>query len=364
MRLSTGNGPLHKPDLNDSDRIPLHGLATLRILIILVIGIGYASTMGIGEGSPEWGRLWGYDPSRYGVQILFVLSGFLAARSMAQGRSIKQFFGSRLRSLWPALIAATLFSVCIIYPLMCAPDAPVRMSAVDLFTYTLKTILFIDPGMRMPGLMDDSKYMCLLQGAIWTLQWGLILHIGFLLGWYARLLRHRTPSILLAIIAIAAYVTVIDTGVIDSEFATDVEPLLPGLHLGYAYLIGVALFHSQALLRLTLARILKASIIITGLTCGFYLGLPWSSLLEVLGVFVWLTLCVGFLHTAPHILNKCPRLAPMLYVSIWPAAQIIVYFTPDISQFALIKASVLLASMSAGVMYILLRETRIQAARF
>ncbi|MEP3654124.1 MAG: hypothetical protein ABJO36_04430 [Litorimonas sp.] len=345
-------------------RLPLHGLAALRIAIVFVIGLGYASTMGIGGDSPEWGRHWGYDPSRYGVQLLFIFSGFLAAQSMTNGRTVREFFGSRVRSLWPALIAATLFSVCIIYPIMCAPDAPVRMSASDLATYTLKTVFLIDPGTRMPGLMDDAKYMCLLQGAIWTLQWGLILHVGFLFGWFTRLLSNRVLSLTLTFAAIALYVTVIDTSVLDSEFAKQVEPIVPGIRLGYAYLIGVTLFHWQGVLRLNLFRILAGSIIITGLTTGFYLNLPWSSLLEVMGVFVWLTLCIGFLYTAPQILRHCPRAAPMLYVSIWPAAQIVVSLTPEISQFDVMKFSLILATSSAGVLFLLLRETRIKPTRF
>lgn len=358
MRSSTPNFAFSDADAP----LPLHGLTALRCFIVLVIGLGYASTMGIGGDSPEWGRLWGYDPSRYGVQLLFILSGFLAARSMAQGRTIRQFFGSRIRSLWPALIAATLFSVCIIYPIMCAPNAPIRMSAPDLATYALKTIFFIDPGMRMPGLMDNAKYMCLLQGAIWTLQWGLILHVGFLFGWITRLLRHRVPALLLCIAAIALYVTAIDTSVIDSDFVAAVNPILPGLRLGYAYLIGVTFFHWQKQLRLTLPRILIASVAITALTCGFYMGMPWSSVLEIMGVFVWLTLCIGFLRTAPRLLGKCPRLAPMLYVSIWPAAQIVVSLTPDISQLMVINFSIALALISACIMFILLRETRIQTS--
>jgi len=343
--------------------LPLHGLAALRIIIVIIIGVGYASTMGIGGDQPEWGRLWGYDPSRYGVQLLFILSGFLAARSMTQGRTIKQFFGSRIRSLWPALIVATLVSVCVIYPVMCAPDAAVRMSAGDLATYALKTIFLIDPGMRMPGLMDEAKYMCLLQGAIWTLQWGIILHIGFLLGWFVRLLRFRRLLLLFSILATALYVMVIDTGVADPNFATQVEPIVPGLRLGYAYLIGVTLFQWQDRLRLNLKRILIGSSLITGLTSVFFLTMPWTSGIEVMGILVWLAISVGFLYTAPLAFKKCPRLAPMLYVSFWPAAQIVVAYTPDISQFDLMRVSFSLAVTGAGVMYLLLRETRIQPSR-
>ncbi len=349
--------------LNGSRRrnytLPLHGLASLRILIILAIGMGYASTMRIGPQTTEWGNHWGYDPSWYGVQMLFILSGFLAARSMANGRSIKDFFTSRLKSLWPALIAATLVSALIIYPIMCAPDATVRMSTGDRAKYFLKTIFLIDPGGLMPGLMDDAKYMCLLQGAIWTLRWGILLHIAFLLGWTSRILQNPKLVLALCIVSVATYVRLVDHAVSDADFATQVEPFLSGIRLGYAYLIGVTLLLWQQHLRLNKRRIMASATAIGLVATAVYMWMPWSASQEILGVAFWLTLCLGFLHNAPQILQLCPRLAPVLYVSIWPAAQIVVALTPSQSPIL----STFVACVSSGLLFILLRQARVQPAR-
>ena len=344
-------------------RLPLHGLAALRILIVLGIGLGYASTMGIGTHSPEWGQHWGFDPSWYGVQLLFIFSGFLAARSMTNGRTIIEFWKSRVLSLWPALITATLLTACVIYPLMCAPDAAVRMTVGDLTTYVVKTVFLIDPGSRMPGLMDDAKYMCLIQGAIWTLQIGIILHVAFLIGWFTRILQHRLPVLILCVLAIAIYVTAFDTMVKDEGLKDIIEPVLPLLRLGYAYLVGVTLFMWQDKLRLKKRRVITSTLVIGLITTACFVWLPWTSMLEVMGVTVWLTLCLGFLHNAPLALQRCPRLAPVLYVSIWPAAQIVVALEPELSQTGVINISVALASVGAIAMFALLRQARIQPAR-
>ena len=343
--------------------LSLHGLAALRILIILAIGVGYASTMNIGAENYEWGNHWGYDPSWYGVQLLFIFSGFLAARSMAQGRSVLAFFSSRCRSLWPALIAATLFTVCFIYPVMCAPDAAVRMSPADLAAYFFKTVFLVDPGARMPGLLDDAKYMCLLQGAIWTLRIGLILHLGFLIGWMTRILQNRYFVLALSVTAIAAYVTLVDTAVKIPEFGEKIGDALLAFRLGYAYLAGVAIFMWQDKLRLNGRRIIFSTLSLTLLTTVFYKWLPWSSIQEVMGVTVWLTICLGFLHHAPKGLQRCPRLSPVLYVSVWPAAQIIVALLPSASQMGIMLMSAALASLSAVVVFLILRQARIQPAR-
>lgn len=343
-------------------RLPLHGLASLRILIVLMIGVGYASTMGVGTEAAEWGRLWGYDPSWYGIQLLFILSGFLAATSLGSGKTSLEFASSRLKSLWPALIAATMVSVLIIYPVMCAPDAAVRMGALDLAKYFFKTILLIDPGSQMPGLMDNAKYMCLLQGAIWTLRWGLILHIGFLIGWKSKILQHPKLTFAVCIAAIAGHVGIVDAAAKSDALSETFNPISPMIRLGYAYLIGVTLFHWQGHLRLHKRRIILSSSAIAALTTLHYAVLPWSSVQEVLGLSVFLTLCLGFLHSAPTAFEKCPRLAPVLYVSIWPAAQIIVALQPALSTFAVILASLALAGLGAGALFLLLRQARIQSA--
>lgn len=363
MNLATTNSIDLQGQKRQKYHLPLHGLAALRILIVLSIGLGYASTMGIGTHSPEWGQHWGFDPSWYGVQLLFIFSGFLATRSMTNGRTLIEFWKSRILSLWPALIAVTLLTVCVIYPLMCAPDAPVRMTAGGLATYFVKTVFLIDPGTRMPGLMDDAKYMCLIQGAIWTLQIGIILHVAFLIGWFTRLLQHRMIALFLSVLAIAIYVTVFDMSVKNENLTNIIQPYLALLRLGYAYLVGVALFHWQGKLRLNLRRIILSALAIGLITTACFAWLPWTSMLEVMGVTVWLTLCLGFLHNAPQVLQRCPRLAPVLYVTIWPAAQIVVALRPGLSQMGVINISIALACLAAAAMFALLRQARIQPAR-
>jgi len=267
--------------------LSLQGLAALRILIILAIGVGYASTMNIGAENYEWGNHWGYDPSWYGVQ---------------------------LRA-------------------------------------------------RMPGLLDDAKYMCLLQGAIWTLRIGLILHLGFLIGWMTRILQNRYFVLALSVTAIAVYVTLVDTAVKIPEFGEKIGDALPAFRLGYAYLAGVAIFMWQDKLRLNGRRIIFSTLSLTLLTTVFYKWLPWSSIQEVMGVTVWLTICLGFLHHAPKGLQRCPRLSPVLYVSVWPAAQIIVALLPSASQMGIMLMSAALASLSAVAVFLILRQARIQPAR-
>lgn len=344
-------------------RLPLHGLASLRILIVLTIGIGYASTMGIGTDSVEWGNLWGYDPSWYGVNLLFILSGFLAMRSFAQGRSVFDFFGSRIWSLWPALLAATLVTVLILYPIMCNSDAPHRMNAGALTVYFLKTVFLIEPGAPLPGLLDDAKYACLMQGAIWTLRWGLALHIAFVIGRKLKLFANRHLVLALAALAVLTYTLLVWSAVRYVAFGEAIEAYLPAFRLGSCYLVGTAVFAWQNRLNLSWRVILPTALGFGALATAHSLYMFWTPMMEVLGTAFWLTLCLGFLSYAPHSLRRCPRITPVLYVTIWPAAQVVVALFPGMGQRGVIEVSLILASIGAVIVFLLLRQARVQPAR-
>ena len=66
-----------KPDpelaTESNDKGFLSRLNAVRLIVVTLIAIGYASTMSIGPGSVEWLNTFGYDPSLYGLQVLFFL---------------------------------------------------------------------------------------------------------------------------------------------------------------------------------------------------------------------------------------------------------------------------------------------------
>ena len=84
-----------KKPLNDTV-IELSKLNFIRIIIVMMIAFGYASTMPLGplletgEARPEMFQMLGYDPSWVGISLLFFFSGILALRSLwSHGSSIR-----------------------------------------------------------------------------------------------------------------------------------------------------------------------------------------------------------------------------------------------------------------------------------
>lgn len=327
---------------HESGNTPLlRNLNAIRILVILFIGLGYSSTMPIGPDAEEILRTFGYDPSWYGIQILFFLSGWLAWRSLMQGRSIRSFILRRVRRIFPWLAFYTAIVTVILYPILCAPDAPVQLNATALALYFFKTVSLISPGTPMPGALDDAAYVCLLQGAIWTLRWGALAYFGLL---FAFLLGLRSPLVLLALLLLTLIAHI---ALAYSPPNTSLSGLLPlaktGLRLGYAFLLGVVVYAGQAKLpRRALPWLLLAGGFV-GSAGLHYAFLPWTPMIEILATFGFCALAMAGLHGRTAIFSNWPNLVLPTYLGVWPTAQTLLYLMPEIEVGRLILMTLALS---------------------
>ena len=95
---------------------PLARLNSVRVITVIFIAIGYASTMPLGPTYPEALAHLGYDPSWIGIQVLFFLSGFMAMRSLERGSTAYAYLRSRFLRNIPLLAVFTLIAILVIYP--------------------------------------------------------------------------------------------------------------------------------------------------------------------------------------------------------------------------------------------------------
>jgi len=98
-------------------------LNALRVIIVLMIALGYASTMPLGPvdasgaHNAEWFSHLGYDPSWIGISLLFFFSGFLAKRSLDRHGSPAKYLESRFLRNAPLLVFITMIVVLVIFPI-------------------------------------------------------------------------------------------------------------------------------------------------------------------------------------------------------------------------------------------------------
>lgn len=324
-----------------------------RVLIVLAIAIGYTSTMPIGPEASEYLKHFGYEPSRIGIQLLFFFSGFLALASLRRRQSALKYLISKVLRNGPLLALFTLVAVGIIYPIFGTSSGSLVTDMAKLSRYAIETITCVNPGQKLPGLLDYSKYTCLIQGAVWTFRWGLIIHIGAALAWKLGLLSRRSLIVIYAIISTIGYAA--------AQFVyvhTNMESLylpLMLLRLSYPFLIGMAVYAYRDRMPKSLG--VKFSLL-TGL--GFLAAinatfLPWTPLIEISLTAFWGYAAYQLAFSTNQAFKwteKCPHLALGFYLANWPAAQILLLLNPALSPAALIALSIPLALCLTVLTYV------------
>lgn len=322
-----------KSGITSLEESVLSRLNAVRLIVVGFIGLGYASTMAVGPQAKEWLNTFGYDPSLFGLQVLFFISGWLAWRSLARGQSARAFILSRAKRTLPWLALYTFIVAAILYPVLCETGAVNTKSTLQLSLYFIDTVTLIDPGQRMPGALDNALYMCLLQGAVWSLRWGAIAFIGLLAAFFIGMRDRRWY---LGLFGMAALVHVGVNAWTDQTGSDLLKPIIPGLRLAVPFLLGVTTYAWKDRLPSTSrgwgiisAAALTAAII-------HYYGFRWSYAIEILAMTGWCALAMAMLHSRQTRLENWPNLVLPIFLGVWPAAQVWLAAVPNISVPALV----------------------------
>lgn len=346
-RLMSDLTPLMQKNAS-SDASVLARINAVRLIIVGFIGLGYASTMAVGPQSQEWLSTFGYDPSLFGLQVLFFLSGWLAWRSLSQGKSATAFIKSRVSRTVPWLALYTLIVVAVLYPLLCNPDAPSVKSAAQLSVYFLTTVTLIDPGQAMPGALDNALYACLLQGAIWSLRWGAIAFIGLLLT-YKLGLRHRLWYLGFFVVAVCAHIGV--NAWTDRTESALLFPLIPGLRLAVPFLLGIAAYGWKDRLPTGARGWILISALFLGVASIHYYGFRFSYMIEILAMTGWCALAMALLHSQSRGLKNWPNFVLPFFLGVWPTAQGLLAAFPTITIPVLVIATLSTALSIAALFW-------------
>ena len=338
MWTKTVNSAAHNNQMSET---ALPRINFVRLLIVLAIALGYASTMPLGPGNPEKLAHLGFDPSWIGIQLLFFFSGFLALRSFRRHGSSFEYLRSRFFRNIPLLALFTLVTVVLIYPAFgVMPENPADLIK-KLGLYYFETVTCLDPGQPLPGLLDSAKYMCLIQGAIWTFRWGVIAHVLAAIGNRIGVFKHNPLILIMAALStltffIMAHVKAWHGVPIPENFITAV-------HLGFPFLCGMAAYAYRD--RLPKKTGVKAIWLLgfIGVAIFWHSFLPWSPAIELLLTAFWIyaaMLVLGGSENSNGILAKCPDLTLPLYLITWPVSQLILLGLPSLGPWQLIAISV------------------------
>lgn len=150
--------------------------------------------------------LWQHAPElnfgALGVKIFFVISGFLVTQSWLARRAAVPFVAARVLRIYPALVAATLFTI-----VLAGASSPLPwrdyLAHAQTLDYAWRVALGFEMVYRLPGAFPANPFPHEVNGSLWTLPIELRLYVALLLAGVAGLLARR-GAWLAAVVALVA----------------------------------------------------------------------------------------------------------------------------------------------------------------
>jgi peptidoglycan/LPS O-acetylase OafA/YrhL len=137
-----------------------------------------------------------------GVKCFFVISGFLVTQSWLARRDPGGFVIARVLRIYPALVAATIFTILLAGASSTLPWGSF-LSHAQTWDYAWRVALGWDMVYRLPGAFPANPFPHDVNGSLWTLPIELRLYVAVLLAGIAGLLARRLAW-LAALLALAA----------------------------------------------------------------------------------------------------------------------------------------------------------------
>ncbi len=285
-------------------------------------------------------RFAGFSLGHLGVDVFFVVSGFLVTGSLLARGTLASFVRARALRIFPALAASALGTALVIGPLVTALPIGRYFAHWDTWRFALQNSVTWPLGVRwwLPGVFLGNPGGPAVNGALWSLPWELTMYVMLgVLG--AVLLRRRGPGVSASlrgvVLALAAAAT-LGHGLNEALSLSDRFEVVQGLRL-------VALFFTAASLQLLRDRVPLTAPLFLGalasLALAMALGGGWLALYPLaLGYIVlWLAL----VPAGPlRLYNRLGDYSYGFYLWQFPLQQWIMLRRPETTQPELIALAI------------------------
>jgi peptidoglycan/LPS O-acetylase OafA/YrhL len=171
----------------DAGRDAGDGFGILRIVAALMVIFSHAFPLS-GLPEPIW-RKGSVDVSfgSTGVDIFFVISGYLVYASWLRDPNRSRFAARRVARIWPGLVVMLLLTTLLMGPLVTTLSPARFLSDAGTGAYLLGSI-FLMPVWSLPGVFQATPYHT-VNGSLWTLPIEVSAYAGVLVA--GQLLRAR-----------------------------------------------------------------------------------------------------------------------------------------------------------------------------
>ncbi len=240
-----------------------------------------------------------------GVDIFFVISGFLIYRSFERSHSIGKYLKARFLRIWPLLGLFILSSAFIFGPMFTTLSRE-EYFASDFKSYLLN-LVFISSDNRLPGVFANHINKS-ANGSIWTLEYEVLCYI--LVIFLVPLLK-KHKKLIFAVIACSAAVYLYFTYAYAAEeflgVSTEVFDNLGRLTLHFE--VGSAYYLYRDKIKLSIRNFVIA---VVGLIAASYF-IDYEIAFALFGAYIIMYIGFGYFKIS-HIYNKFGDISYGVYI--------------------------------------------------
>jgi peptidoglycan/LPS O-acetylase OafA/YrhL len=257
-----------------------------------------------------------------GVTVFFIISGFLVSKSFVERRAVGAFAAARVLRIYPALVAATLFSVVLAgalstlsWPDFLADPETVRFATRNSLGWQTKYFL--------PGAFLDNPYPRAVNGSLWSVPVELSMYVACAIAGVLTLLYRRMWFNLVFVAGFVIFSArpawfILHASVRDAR------------QLALAFAVGALAWVNRDVIPLS-PWTAAAALLLLALNPGHLLGAPFAL---VLLAYALLTFA---LHPTLRFaaFNRIGDYSYGLYVYAFPIQQAMMSFKPRLGPFGL-----------------------------
>ncbi|HBI33634.1 MAG TPA: hypothetical protein DEA43_03755 [Candidatus Moranbacteria bacterium] len=260
----------------------------LRMLAAFLVFFGHTILITRSIGILNWDR--GLEIGAIGVNIFFIISGFLITKSWLDNNNTAFFIKKRFLRIYPGLIFAGLFTVLIIGPITTFLSIGTYFQHPSTLTYTINifSLNLIDiTANKLPGVFVLNSLPYVVNASLWTIPIEIGCYLLVAVMGFKKIFTKKI-TVLYALIFLLLYSTIYS---LNKDFFTFFQksssiPYSDIIRLFTYFISGVAIYLYKDVISISKKQLFALLIIFLGLIAVGYLELASYFLLPIFVIFI------------------------------------------------------------------------------
>jgi len=169
-----------------------NNLNLMRMLAAAAVALSHSYLLVTGEGDARpLVDTTGFSLGYHAVNVFFVISGFLVARSWERTDNLTHFWVARTLRIFPALAICVILTALVAAPLLISLPLSAYFTSWQTLLYVPLTASLITPDATLPGLFVSNPVPDEVNGSLWTLRYEIICYAGLSVIGFIGVLNNR-----------------------------------------------------------------------------------------------------------------------------------------------------------------------------